>query len=252
MSNSPIQAFGIIPARYQSTRFPGKPLADILGKPMFWHVYQRALGCSDLNAVYLATEDQRIYDIAQTLDVPVVMTRTDHISGTDRIFEAARILQIPQKAIVVNIQGDEPALNPANITLALQLFVNPAVEVTTLAYPLDPVEAENPNRVTVVISKSGKGLYFSRAALPHRAGTASTIYGHIGLYAYRMTALKRFVSLDPGRLEQTEKLEMLRLLENDIDIYVALAESAAIGVDHPDDLKKVIALIRSEPVRSYN
>ncbi len=244
MSSSPMQqAFGIIPARYQSTRFPGKPLVDILGKPMFWHVFQRASRCNALDAVYLATDDDRIYSAAQKLDVPVIMTRPDHASGTDRVFEAAQLLELPQEAIVVNIQGDEPALDPATITAALKPFANPVVEVTTLAHPLDPAEAHNPNRVKVVISNSGKGLYFSRATLPYSAGTTPIIYGHIGLYAYRMAALKRFVELGPSPLEKAEKLEMLRLLENDIDIYVELTESSAMGVDHPDDLNKVIALM---------
>lgn len=248
MSSHPLQAFGIIPARYESTRFPGKPLVDILGKPMFWHVYQRASRCVDLDAVYLATDDDRIYSAAQKLKVPAIMTRSDHASGTDRVLEAAQILELPHEAIVVNIQGDEPTLDPATITTALKPFADPSVEVTTLAHPLDPAEAQNPNRVTVVISKSGKGLYFSRTALPYVAGITPTIYGHIGLYAYRMGALKRFVALGPSRLEQAEKLEMLRLLENDIDIYVELTESEAIGVDHPDDLEKVIALIKTESV----
>ncbi len=243
MNNFSAPAFGIIPARFESTRFPGKPLADILGKPMFWHVYTRAAQCRDLEAVYLATDDDRIYSAAKELNVPAIMTGPDHASGTDRVFEAAQILQLPDEAIVVNIQGDEPALDPATISTALKPFSDPSVKVTTLAHPLDPAEAQNPNRVTVVISKSGKGLYFSRAVLPYCAGTTPPIYGHIGLYAYRMATLKQFVALGPSRLEKAEKLEMLRLLENDIDIYVELTESAAIGVDHPDDLKKVITLM---------
>ena len=243
MSNSSIQAFGIIPARYQSTRFPGKPLVDILGKPMFWHVFNRASQCDALEAVYLATDDDRIFNAAQQLNVPVIMTRSDHVSGTDRVFEAAQILELPQEAIVVNIQGDEPALDPVTITTALKPFANPVVKVTTLVHPLDPIEAQNPNRVTVVISNTGKGLYFSRAALPFVTGTMPTIYGHIGLYAYRMATLKRFVELGPSPLEKAEKLEMLRLLENDIDIYVQCTESAAMGVDHPDDLRKAIELM---------
>lgn len=210
---------------------------------MFWHVFTQAAQCRDLEAVYLATDDDRIYSAAKELDVPAIMTRPDHASGTDRVFEAAQILQLPDEAIVVNIQGDEPALDPSTISTALKPFSDPAVEVTTLAHLLDPAEAQNPNRVTVVISQSGKGLYFSRAVLPYCAGTTPPIYGHIGLYAYRMAALKRFVELGPSRLEKTEKLEMLRLLENDIDINVELTESAAIGVDHPDDLKKVIELM---------
>lgn len=237
---------GIIPARYQSTRFPGKPLADILGKPMFWHVYQRAKSCPQLDQVVLATDDQRIYETARSLDVAVIMTRSDHPSGTDRILEAAKKLQVPDSAVVVNIQGDEPLLDPAMITTLVAPFTDAAIGVTTLAHPISPEAAQNPNRVTVVVSKSGRGLYFSRATLPYDAGGEDhPIYGHIGLYAYRMRHLKRFVALGPTLLEKVERLEMLRLLENDIPIHVQITDAATLGVDHPDDLTRVVEIMRA-------
>ena len=237
---------GIIPARYQSTRFPGKPLADILGKPMFWHVYQRAKSCPQLDQVVLATDDQRIYETARSLDVAVIMTRSDHPSGTDRILEAAKKLQVPDSAVVVNVQGDEPLLDPAMITTLVAPFTDAAIGVTTLAHPISPEAAQNPNRVTVVVSKSGRGLYFSRATLPYDAGGEDhAIYGHIGLYAYRMRHLKRFVALGPTPLEKVERLEMLRLLENDIPIHVQITDAATLGVDHPDDLTRVVEIMRA-------
>ena len=237
---------GIIPARYQSTRFPGKPLADILGKPMFWHVYQRAKSCPQLDQVVLATDDQRIYETARSLDVAVIMTRSDHPSGTDRILEAAKKLQVPDSAVVVNVQGDEPLLDPAMITTLVAPFTDAAIGVTTLAHPISPEAAQNPNRVTVVVSKSGRGLYFSRAKLPFDAsGEDHAIYGHIGLYAYRMRHLKRFVALGPTLLEKVERLEMLRLLENDIPIHVQITDAATLGVDHPDDLTRVVEIMRA-------
>jgi 3-deoxy-manno-octulosonate cytidylyltransferase (CMP-KDO synthetase) len=237
---------GIIPARFQSTRFPGKPLADILGKPMFWHVYKRARKCPQLSQVVLATDDNRIFDTARSLDVAAVMTRPDHPSGTDRILEAAEKLQVPDTAVVVNIQGDEPLLDPAMITALVAPFKDVAIGVTTLAHPISPEAAENPNRVTVVVSKSGRGLYFSRAKLPYNAGAENhSIYGHIGLYAYRMSHLKQFVALGPTLLEKVERLEMLRLLENDIPIFVQFTDARTLGVDHPDDLERVVAIMRA-------
>ena len=241
-----VHCFGIIPARYQSTRFPGKPLADILGKPMFWHVYQRARKCPQLCRVVLATDDKRIYEAARSLDVAVVMTRPEHPSGTDRILEAAKKLQVPDDSVVVNIQGDEPLLDPAMITTLVAPFSDPAIGVTTLAHSISPRVAENPNRVTVVVSRSGRGLYFSRATLPYDAGGEDhPTYGHIGLYAYRMNHLKQFVALGPTLLEKVERLEMLRLLENDIPIFVQITDAGTLGVDHPDDLARVIEIMRS-------
>ena len=238
------KCYGIIPARYGSKRFPGKPLAEILGKPMFWHVFERARQCPELSQIVLATDDDRIISAAKELDVPVVMTQDTHSTGTDRVLEAAVLLRVPEDAIVVNIQGDEPTLEPAMLTELVRPFIASEVQVTTLARKIDPKEAKNPNRVKVVFAKDGRALYFSRSLIPHPSdGQWDEFYGHIGLYAFRMNILKDFVALGPSRLETAEKLEQLRLLENEIPIHVVITEHQCIGVDRPDDIKTVSKIL---------
>ncbi len=239
---------GIIPARWGSTRFPGKPLADIQGKPMFWHVFNRALQCEKLESVTIATDDRRIADAAEAFNIPVVMTRSDHESGTDRVKEAADILQVPDNSVVVNIQGDEPLLDPVMLLELTGPFTNPGVMVTTLVHKLDETGADNPDRVKVVFAADGRALYFSRAAVPYfRSGEAGRSYhGHIGLYAFRKSVLDRFVALPPGRLEQFEKLEQLRLLENSFPIHVVCTESKSVSVDRPEDLDEVLKLLEAK------
>ncbi len=148
------KCYGIIPARYDSARFPGKPLAKILGKPMLWHVFNRAKQCKELSEVILATDDDRILRAAKDYNIPVVMTRNDHKSGTDRIIEAAGLINVPDHAVVINIQGDEPALEPEMLTELLHPFTSPEVKVTTLARVMETKEANNPDRVKVVFEKS--------------------------------------------------------------------------------------------------
>jgi len=235
--------FGIIPARYASTRFEGKPLADIMGKPMFRHVYQRAVKCPLFTRVTLATDDSRIYAEAARYKVPVVMTGT-HESGTDRVLEAAGTLSVPEDAVVANIQGDEPLLDPEMLTQLLEPFADPGILVTTLATKISPEQAESPDQVKVVWSGKGLALYFSRSLIPHpRAGDKKSFWGHIGLYAFRMAALRRFAALGPSELETRESLEQLRFLENDIPIYVVPTSFKTTSVDRPEDLKKVIAAL---------
>lgn len=240
--------YGIIPARYQSHRFPGKPLADILGKPMFYHVYQRAVSCPLLHKVWLATDDQRIYAAARDLDVPVVMTDPDHPSGSDRIMEAAQLLGLEDAAVVVNIQGDEPALDPVMLRQLVQPFADPEIHVTTLARVIDAAQAENPDRVKVVRSAKGLALYFSRSKIPYirdDAHTDTDYLLHIGIYAYRLAALRTFTSLPPSPLEQIEKLEQLRLLEAGIAISVVLTDYQGFGVDRPEDLQLIIRQLQA-------
>jgi len=238
------KCYGIIPARFGSTRFPGKPLADIAGKPMFFHVYQRATKCPELTKTVLATDDERILSAAKALDVPVIMTRKDHPSGTDRVLEAAQLLNLPDDSIIVNIQGDEPLLAPAMLTELVSPFVSPDIEVTTLARKIAQNEAGNINQVKVVFSRTGKALYFSRLPIPCcRDGQEEVFFGHVGLYAFRMNTLRKFVSLGPSRLEIAEKLEQLRLLENDIPIHVVLTEHKSIGVDKPEDIKTICEIL---------
>jgi len=241
---NPQKCYGIIPARFASTRFPGKPLADINGNPMIWHVYQRACRCKDLDQVAVATDDLRIEQAASALGIPVVMTRSDHISGTDRVLEAAIKLNAPENSVVVNIQGDEPALHPDMISELVHPFSDPAIQVTTLARRIDETSARSPDVVKVVLDRNGNALYFSRAAIPFpRENESSLFYGHIGLYAFRFSVLQKFVSLPPGELETIEKLEQLRLLENRIPIHVVITSHISFGVDRPEDIEKVKSLL---------
>jgi len=245
------KCFGIIPARFQSKRFPGKPLADLLGKPMFWHVYNQARKCPHFSSIVLATDDQRIFSAAEALQVPVVMTDAGHPSGTDRALEAATSLGVADDAVVVNIQGDEPLLAPEMLTYLVAPFTSPDVRVTTLARKLSPEEAENPDRVKVVIAEDGRALYFSRSKIPYyRNNTGQTFLGHIGLYAFRMEALVTFQRLGPGRLETIESLEQLRLLENGLAIHVVVTDHSSTGVDSPADLVKVARMMRNQQQNS--
>ena len=238
------KCYGVIPARFASTRFPGKPLADICGKPMIWHVYNRARQCLELDQVLVATDDHRIESVAKELSIPVIMTRKDHISGTDRVLEAALKLGIPEDSIVVNIQGDEPVLHPEMIPMLVKPFSNAFISVSTLAHPITREAAQNPDVVKVVLDKYSNALYFSRAPIPYfRNNQEQNFYGHIGLYAFRLSALKQFVSLAPGHLEIIEKLEQLRLLENRIQIHVVITSHTTVGVDKPEDIEKVVKLL---------
>jgi 3-deoxy-manno-octulosonate cytidylyltransferase (CMP-KDO synthetase) len=235
--------YGIIPARFASSRFPGKPLADILGRPMFWHVYQRAKACPILKNVVLATDDQRILAAAQNENIPVLMTRSDHPSGTDRVLEAAEQLGLSEESVVVNIQGDEPALLPELLTLLITPFTNLETQVTTLARCLTQVEAQSPDVVKVVLDTANRALYFSRAPIPHPREGEGLFLGHIGLYAFRLQSLRRFVALGPGRLERIEKLEQLRLLEAGIPVHVLLTKHRTHGVDRPEDIVRVCSIL---------
>jgi len=239
------QVHAIIPARYASTRFPGKPLALLHGKPMFWHVWSRAMRCRVLSSVTLATDDERIKVAADALTVPVLMTG-EHQSGTDRVHEAALLLGLPANAVIINIQGDEPALDPEALALLVGAFSDPLVQAATLAHPLDPTDLMHPDKVKVVLAANGDALYFSRAGIPFsRDGErALPAYGHIGLYAFTMRTLSRFVALPPSLLERTEKLEQLRLLENNIPIRVLLTDKTFFGVDQVEDVTRVLPLLQ--------
>ena len=209
---------------------------------MFYWVYERAASCPLLKKVCLATDDQRIYDAARNLHVPVVMTDPGHPSGSDRIMEAAEILGLEEESVVVNIQGDEPALDPEMLRKLVEPFVDSDIQVTTLARLIDAKQAENTDRVKVVRSEKGFALYFSRAKIPHIRDidqTDTDYLLHIGLYAYRLAALKTFTSLPPSPLEQIEKLEQLRFLETGISIYVVLTDYLGFGVDRPEDLQLI-------------
>ena len=238
------KCYGIIPSRYASSRFPGKPLAEIHGMPMFWHVYQRASQCPELTAVALATDDHRIENAAKKLNVPVIMTRDDHPSGTDRVLEAAIKMDIEDNAVVVNIQGDEPAMQPKMISQLIAPFKDPDTCVSTLARRIDSRAADNPDQVKVVLDRNGDAIYFSRSIVPYpRDDSTENFLGHIGIYAFRLNILKQFVSLPVGTVEAIEKLEQLRLLENRIPIHVVETELTSFGVDRPEDIAKVSHII---------
>jgi 3-deoxy-manno-octulosonate cytidylyltransferase (CMP-KDO synthetase) len=172
------------------------------------------------------------------------MTRADHPSGTDRVLEAATKMNLPGDAVVVNIQGDEPALEPVMLTELVRPFSRPEVMATTLARVIDAREAASPDQVKVVLAQNSTALYFSRSPIPyHRNDSKPTYYGHIGLYAFRMPVLKKFVTLDQGRLEVSEKLEQLRMLENNIPLHVVETNHQSIGVDRPEDIQVVEQII---------
>jgi 3-deoxy-manno-octulosonate cytidylyltransferase (CMP-KDO synthetase) len=228
----------IIPARMAASRLPGKPLADIAGTPMIVHVLRRAKEAA-AGRVAVATDSLEIAAAVEKAGGQSVMTRADHPSGSDRIFEALSILDPRRQArVIVNLQGDLPTLDPADLAAAVALIDDPAVDVATLAAEIARAEERtNPNVVKVVGSPLTpsrlRALYFTRATAPHGDGP---LYHHIGLYAYRRQALEKFVALPPSPLEQREKLEQLRLLEAGMRIDVAIVNSVPLGVDTPEDL----------------
>lgn len=241
-----MKILGIIPARYASTRFPAKPLADIAGKSMIRRVYEQATQSRLLTAVVVATDDARIYDHVKQFGGAVVMTRENHPSGTDRCYEA---LQQQSNAFdyVVNIQGDEPFIQPEQIDL-LAKHLDGQTEIATLVKAIGDVETLfNPNVVKAVIAATGEALYFSRSTIPHIRNTPEaewlskhTFYKHIGMYAYRTDILQKLTTLAVSSLEKAESLEQLRWLENGFRIMTAETFTETIGIDTPDDLVKAL------------
>lgn len=237
-----MKTIALIPARFGSSRFPGKPLADVLGKPLIQRVYEQALQVRDLDGLYVATDDPRIRDCVASFGGQVVMTRSDHPSGSDRLAEAAGLLNLAPEDIVINIQGDQPVFPPELIgELAAPLIRDPAVVMVTPVRLLkDPALAADPNVVKVVFDRRGRALYFSRSPLPcWRDGKNPYYYKHIGIYAYRVGFLKEFVHLPPGRWEEAEKLEQLRALEHGFAIQVVETGGDTLEVDTPEDLRRV-------------
>ncbi len=236
----------LIPARLHATRLPGKPLADIAGQPMIVQVLRRAEEAK-IGPVVVATDDETIATAVEKAGGRALMTRADHPSGSDRIFEALRLADPDGRAkVVVNVQGDLPTLNPADLAAALGPLKDPAVDIGTLAAEIKkPEERTNPNVVKVVGSplspKRLRALYFTRATAPSGEGP---LYHHIGLYAYRTSALERFVSLPPSALERRERLEQLRALEAGMRIDVTIVDSVPLGVDTPEDLETARKLLR--------
>jgi 3-deoxy-manno-octulosonate cytidylyltransferase (CMP-KDO synthetase) len=239
----------LIPARMGSSRFPGKPLALILGKPLIQRVYERALEVAGLDGVWVATDDERIRECVAAFGGRAVMTRDDHPSGSDRLAEAAGLLHLAPEDIVINIQGDQPVFPPELIAqLAAVLRRDPeAVMVTPVRRLRDPAGAANPNVVKAVFDRSGRALYFSRSPLPFwRDAGQPYYYKHIGIYAYRVEFLKKFVHLPPGRWELAEKLEQLRALEHGFVIHVVETPGDTREVDTPEDLQEVEEFLRGQ------
>jgi 3-deoxy-manno-octulosonate cytidylyltransferase (CMP-KDO synthetase) len=249
MSNKPPRVVGIIPARLASTRLPRKVLRILAGEPLLGWVYRAAKACPALDDVIIATDSTEVQQLCAQHGWPSLLTSPDLPSGTDRLFAISQIEPWSNFDIYVNIQGDEPLLHPDHITAILAPFAQPQVEVTTLKVRCTPENIANPNAVKVVTATDGRALYFSRAAIPFdrnedRNTDSNAIYWkHLGLYAYRRAALQRFAALAPSELEQTERLEQLRLLENNIALYVAETPHDTIGVDTEDDLRRIEPLL---------
>jgi 3-deoxy-manno-octulosonate cytidylyltransferase (CMP-KDO synthetase) len=243
-----LTVLGVIPARLASTRLARKVLRPIAGRPMLAWVFEAATACPQLDHVVIATDSNEVADLCHQNNWPVQLTSPDLPSGTDRVHAIAQQLTAD---IYVNIQGDEPLLKPEHLTALLKPFAQPHVEVSTLKVLCTPENIANPNAVKVVTAADGRALYFSRATIPYdrdgrtRDNTSPLQYWkHIGLYAYRKAALNLFPTLPSSILEQTERLEQLRFLENGIDIYVESTTFDTIGVDTEEDLHRVEALLQ--------
>jgi 3-deoxy-manno-octulosonate cytidylyltransferase (CMP-KDO synthetase) len=239
----------VIPARYQATRLPGKILADIAGRPMIEHVYRRASSASRVHAVIVATDDERIAAAVRAFGGAALLTRADHASGTDRIAEV--VGQLPCRA-VVNVQGDEPLIDPETIDAAVApMIADASLEMSTISRPLSSVEEfTSPHVVKVVTDLSGYALYFSRSPIPASAASAvqpprvpPAARAHVGLYVYRRDTLLKLAALPPAPLEREESLEQLRALANGIRIRVVDTRHVAAGVDTPEDLERVRSLL---------
>jgi len=252
-----LKVLAVIPARWASTRFPGKPLADILGKPMVQWVLEQAHKSSLVSEVVVATDDHRICDVVQNIGEKVIMTSPDHKSGTDRVAEVVKNFQCN---IIVNIQGDEPLISPENIDLVIKpLLGSPDFSVSTLMIAIKKWdEMFDPNTCKVVVDGNGRALYFTRSPVPYNrnswpegvhmikdAGASSCVLGykHIGMYAYTKSFLLQFPKLKASRLEDLEKLEQLRILDNGYAIQVIETNQSSISVDRPEDLGMVKQII---------
>ena len=233
----------IIPARYASTRFPGKPLAILGGKPVIQRVYEQAV--SVLPEAYVATDDERIFQAVESFGGRAVMTRADHKSGTDRIEEAATKIGTDAD-VIINIQGDEPFIQSSQINTLMQLFENTETQIGTLGKPFENMEAiSNPNSPKIVTDRRGFALYFSRSVIPYVRGQEQATWlshypylKHLGIYAYRREVLREVTQLPQSPLEKAESLEQLRWLENGYRIRVGITDVETVGIDTPEDLQR--------------
>ena len=241
----------IIPARYASTRFPGKPLAVLGGKTVIQRVYEQV--GSVLSEVYVATDDERIFSCVESFGGKAVMTRADHQSGTDRIQEAVE-KTATQADVIINVQGDEPFIQPSQIKTLMQLFDDPSTQIGTLGKRFESIEAvENPNSPKIVTDQRGFALYFSRSVIPFIRGKAHEDWlgeypflKHLGVYAYRREVLAEVTQLPQSSLEKAESLEQLRWLQNGYRIRVGLTDVETVGIDTPEDLQRAEEFLKNE------
>ncbi|MGE5276643.1 MAG: 3-deoxy-manno-octulosonate cytidylyltransferase [Acidobacteriota bacterium] len=237
---------GVIPARYASVRFPGKPLALLAGKPMVLHVLEAARGARRLDRVVVATDDERIAAVVRKTGAEALLTSADAASGTDRLAEAAR--QIPADAYV-NIQGDEPMMSADNVDRAVEtLLASPDRRIATLVIAMPQAQASDPNVVKAAVAADGRALYFSRSPIPYFRQGEPAYRKHLGIYAYRSATLAELAALPPSPLERAESLEQLRWLEAGYAIWVGEASTDSIGIDTPEDLSRAESLLKREVV----
>lgn len=242
---------GIIPARYASTRFPGKPLALLGGKPVIQHVYEKVAAV--LEAAYVATDDERIYDVVKSFGGQVVMTRTDHKSGTDRIEEAIEKIG-GEWDVVVNVQGDEPFVAKNQLDTICHCFDDPTTQIATLGKPFESMEAvQNPNSPKIVVDNMGFAMYFSRSVIPYVRGkemsswlTHYPFLKHLGIYAYHKDVLRQVTQLPQSSLEIAESLEQLRWLQNGFKIKVGTTDVETVGIDTPQDLERAEEFLKAQ------
>ncbi len=247
--------YAIIPARYSSTRFPGKPLVDILGKSMVSRVYHQAIACDKIEAAWIATDDDRIANHLKEQNIPYIMTSPDHQSGTDRCREAAEKLpQIQAEDIVVNIQGDEPFISVNQINLICSCFQNENTAIASLVKKLDAIDKVlDPNTVKAVLNLNKEALYFSRSPIPYLRDVPQEkwlekhdFYKHLGIYAYRKNSLIEISSLAQSNLEIMESLEQLRWLSNGYSVQLEITDEEALSIDHPADLEEAINYLKAK------
>lgn len=242
---------GIIPARYASTRFPGKPLALLGGKPVIQHVYEKVAAV--LEAAYVATDDERIYDAVKSFGGQVVMTRTNHKSGTDRIEEAIEKIG-GEWDVVVNVQGDEPFVAKSQLDTICHCFDDPTTQIATLGKPFESMEAvQNPNSPKIVVDNMGFAMYFSRSVIPYVRGKEKSSWlthypflKHLGIYAYRKDVLRQVTQLPQSSLEIAESLEQLRWLQNGFKIKVGTTDVETVGIDTPQDLERAEEFLKTQ------
>ncbi len=238
-----MKPIAVIPARWASSRFPGKPLAMLSGKPMVQHVWERCRQSNAFVRVFIATDDARIADAVKRFGADVAMTSPDCPSGTDRVAEVARAF--PHVQVLLNVQGDEPLVTPEALRELTSAFEDPEVQMATLVRPLRDEERANPNVVKAVLARNGDALYFSRADIPHlrEGGAPAPGFAHVGLYGYRRDLLMKLAQLPPTPLEESEKLEQLRALEHGVKIRCRQTNFESLGVDTPEDLARAEAAL---------